>query len=189
MFDVCLTDPPYGVDKANWDGYANFRALIHWFGATIPSKMTAMGTAVVFTSTRFLRDVINAVDLPYRWQFIWSCSNNMIPGDMGFAKYTSALVFSRRESIHTNAQDLRDYPAGTEELKSNGHPTPKPTPLMKYLVRSFSAESSLIVDPFMGSGTTLVAAKDLGRRAIGIEINEKYCEIAANRLSQEVFQW
>jgi len=67
-----------------------------------------------------------------------------------------------------------------------GHPSQKPIRLMLYLIVKFSSEGWLILDPFMGSGTTLRAAKDLGRKAIGIEIEEKYCEIAARRMSQSV---
>jgi len=67
-----------------------------------------------------------------------------------------------------------------------GHPTQKPIRLIRQLVEENSAPNATILDPFMGSGTTLRAAKDLGRRAIGIEIEEKYCEIAVKRLAQEV---
>ncbi len=65
------------------------------------------------------------------------------------------------------------------------HPCPKPEALMLELVRLFSDLGETILDPFMGSGTTLIAAKRLGRLAIGIDIEEKYCEIAAKRLAQE----
>lgn len=77
-----------------------------------------------------------------------------------------------------------------EENVANGsklHPCQKPIALMRWCVRFTSSDT--IIDPYMGSGTTLRAAKDLGRKAIGIEIEEKYCEIAANRLRQEVLQF
>ena len=67
------------------------------------------------------------------------------------------------------------------------HPTQKPLDVMKWCCSFLKLDSeTVIVDPYMGSGTTLRAAKDLGCRAIGIEVNERYCELATNRLRQEV---
>ncbi len=68
----------------------------------------------------------------------------------------------------------------------SNHPAEKPISLIVQLLRDFAQATNVILDPFMGSGTTLVAAKQLGRRAIGIEIEEKYCEIAVRRLAQEM---
>lgn len=66
------------------------------------------------------------------------------------------------------------------------HPSPKPEQVMRRLVEVVTTAGQTVLDPFMGSGTTLRAAKDLGRRAIGIELEERYCEIAAKRCAQEV---
>ena len=66
------------------------------------------------------------------------------------------------------------------------HPNEKPLDFVKAFLAAVSQTGDLVLDPFMGSGTTLRAAKDLGRRAIGIELDERYCEIAANRLRQGV---
>lgn len=74
---------------------------------------------------------------------------------------------------------------GTAKVNRPNHPCPKPEPLMIHLVTDFTDAGETILDPFMGSGTTLVAAKRLGRKAIGIEREEKYCEVAARRLAQE----
>jgi site-specific DNA-methyltransferase (adenine-specific) len=74
----------------------------------------------------------------------------------------------------------------TYNVARGNHPTEKPIGLLRQWIADFTDPGDLILDPFMGSGTTLRAAKDLGRRAIGIEINEQYCEIAVRRLAQEV---
>jgi site-specific DNA-methyltransferase (adenine-specific) len=70
--------------------------------------------------------------------------------------------------------------------QKENHPTEKPVELGSFFIQLHSQEGETILDPFMGSGTTLRAAKDLGRKAIGIEICEAYCEIAALRMRQEV---
>lgn len=69
------------------------------------------------------------------------------------------------------------------------HPTQKPIALMKWILGLKWTPTGTILDPFMGSGTSLVAAKQLNRHAIGIEIEEKYCEIAVRRLAQEVLEF
>lgn len=71
------------------------------------------------------------------------------------------------------------------ECGKHYHPTQKPVALMRWCIRNSKTEG-IVIDPYMGSGPTLRAAKDLGRKAIGIEIEEKYCEIAAKRMAQEV---
>ena len=70
--------------------------------------------------------------------------------------------------------------------KSIAHPCPRPIDAMRYLVQMFCPPGGTVLDPFMGSGTTLVAAKSTGRRGIGIEIEEKWCVLSIDRCRQEV---
>jgi site-specific DNA-methyltransferase (adenine-specific) len=186
--DLVLTDPPYGVNKAEWDKYLDWKMTLKLCGEYIDKKIKENGVLICFTSTRFLADTLTFFKTAYRWQFIWYASNNMIPGDIGFAKYTSALIFSNAKSIHHNLQDLKEYPAGTNELKENFHPTPKPLLIIQYLIDGFTKEGDLILDPFSGSGTTAIACHKMNRRFICIEKEKKYVDLSRQRLKDEQAQ-
>jgi site-specific DNA-methyltransferase (adenine-specific) len=110
-------------------------------------------------------------------------------GDSGSAArffYTAKASGADRGNEAWDALPLLGEPAG--EFR-NEHPTVKPLALMRYLCKLVTPPGGIVLDPFMGSGTTLLAAKHLGRKAIGIELEERYCEIAAKRLAQEVFDF
>ena len=86
------------------------------------------------------------------------------------------------------AEELPLFGESVDEFRTT-HPTVKPVELMRYLCRLVTQPGGVVLDPFMGSGSTLVAAKAEGFRAVGIEIEEKYAEIAAKRLAQDVLDF
>ena len=105
------------------------------------------------------------------------------PGDVG------GHGFARPSHQKEHIQQYTNFPNSLLVIPNEGdtkHPTQKPVALFEYLIKTYTNEGDLVLDNVMGSGTTLVAAKMLGRKATGIEISEKYCKIAKNRLAQEM---
>lgn len=129
-------------------------------------------------------------ELEAKWRFFRVCWLEVVrPHYKGRLMYGSDVAYlfgtppASRKGSHVIPGRFIDADSSG---KQSDHPCPRKINHVAWLVRWWSEPKDVVLDPFMGSGTTLVAAKNLGRRAIGIEIEERYCEMAATRLSQEV---
>jgi site-specific DNA-methyltransferase (adenine-specific) len=190
--DVFVSDPPYGIDggsggdardygKGNYSGeWADTPDYIATVCApTIAAMVPTVRAGAITPGVRCL----NAYPKPSDIGCFWTPAA-ATHGPWGFTTFQPILYYGKDWRAGKGA-----WPSGrlvTEQSERNGHPCPKPLSAWAWLVGKVSQPGETILDPFMGSGTTLRAAKDLGRRAIGIEIEERYCEIAAKRLAQEV---
>lgn len=175
-FDLVLTDPPYGLNSRMQGGT--------WGENAIYKEMRGQeGWDVLITKEYF--DEMFRVS---KEQVIWGGNYYTMPPSRCW------FAWEKNEKMETLADfelawTSLDKPAKMFKERRNPdgkrqHPTQKPLELMRWCLSQFP-DAQKILDPFMGSGTTLVAAKYLNRNATGIEISEKYCEIARKRLSQE----
>lgn len=196
--DVVITDPPYADsthDGARTDSSGKVDNLIDFNSVTSAYLRSTYETIACRRWLVSFTDYHHAIDLentpPSGLRFVrlglWVKPNPapQFTGDRpGMGWEAIAFLHSAHNRLRWNGGGCHSV---FTELKINGgHPTEKPIRLLMRLVRLFSDPSEVILDPFMGSGTTLVAAKNLGRRAIGIEIERKYCDIAIDRLRQGV---
>lgn len=178
--DLVLTDPPYGIGsvwKGGWGhGWENARTLSvlrNEWDDTAPDTDTialvlSKGSEVVIWGGNYF-----ALPISRGW-LIWN------KPERGFTLSEAELAWTTRNNV------MRVWDSPRSDV-GREHPTQKPISLMRWCI-GFFPNAQTILDPFMGSGTTLRAAKDLGRKAIGIELEEKYCEVAAKRMSQTVMQ-
>jgi len=178
--DLVLTDPPYGIERfkkgfgtTRFKGHGAEKNGIEWDVKPMAEQLAIIlqcaPLSVIWGANNF--------DLPTSEYFlVWDKQQTVPNFASAELAYTNIKIPAKvfRYSIHQHNQD-----------SSHEHPTQKPIELMKWCLE-FVPEAQSILDPYCGSGTTLRAAKDLGRKCIGIEIEEKYCEIAARRLGQEV---
>lgn len=197
--DVLVTDPPYGM------GYVSKQRVTGWGG----------NDPIIGDEDTVLRDTALLMWPPYKPGMVfgtWRCpppkdeTHRMIwfkaaagPG-MGDTNFPFGTC---HEDIHIigprsawNREEIgikrtgsvivtHHNPGGTSGPASRyKHPTPKPLDLMEQLLQM--CPKGVIADPFAGSGSTLVAARNMGRKAIGVEVHEPYCEMIARRLSQDV---
>ena len=176
-FDLLLTDPPYGngfaADPTKWRERAGHPPE-RWDDQTFDDLASILRHGKI--------------------QIVWGGNYYTLPpsrGWLAWCKPDAPPSMGGAEFAWTNQDRNTRYlvqSIAATNPERLGHPTQKPLALIKWCLRQFPGVET-VLDPFMGSGTTLVAARQFGYAAVGIEIEERYCEMAAERLAQGVLDF
>lgn len=194
--DLILTDPPYGVsertDRAS-KGRGNLAAALDFPPVAgddepfDPSHLLGFDRVVMFGANHYADRLP-----PASCWVVWDKLDGLRTDKREVGFDDNADVELAWTNIGGPARLIPHRWKGmlkaSERDAGRVHPTQKPVVLMAQII-TWAGRGGLVLDPYMGSGTTLRAAKDLGRKAIGIELEERYCEIAAKRLGQEVLDF
>lgn len=194
LVDLVLTDPPYGIQRdKGFGGAQGFRGqgakidrrqfeLDEWDkkrpAPEVFEALLKLGGLAIIWGGNFFADL-----LPQSTHWIFWDKVQTMPT---FGDGELAWTNSPRTSVKKVVYEWNGL-LGKEEHRV--HPTQKPFKLFSWCIQNYSEERAVVIDPFMGSGTALRAAKELGRYAIGFEKAERYCALAADRLRQEVFRF
>jgi DNA modification methylase len=187
--DVLITDPPYGIDYAsNQVGRFQGQRIANDADVSLRDAVLAdwAGPAAVFGSWKRPRPAATHTILT------WDKGEASGMGDLSVPwrpNTEEIYIIGKGWRGHRGSSVIRDTSvvtwSGDGPSGKRLHPNEKPIPLLRQIIEK-APDHPVVLDPFVGSGTTLRAAKDLGRKAIGIEIEERYCEVAARRCAQDV---
>ena len=200
LVDAVITDPPYGIsdeamvtDRARVGKRSGQSNTWHpdttWDDAINPAWCEAACLAAPliawFGHWRKREEVAQSMRWPLRAEIVWAKDCHVGPPCPVAMRDERLWLFAAKgikgRSFETSVWDVPMIPTWARKY----HKNEKPEALMARAIIFLTDAGETICDPFLGSGTTLVAAKRLGRKAIGVDIDERYCEIAARRLRQE----
>jgi DNA modification methylase len=180
--DLVLTDFPYG-NNTDYGFYQDTELnLVTLVGNVMPLIAQKSKRALITPG------VSNIQLYPkYDWVLSWVTPAGNGSGKWGFCCWQPILAYGADPYLANGLGRRPDTIVKTEVTKITDHPCSKPVDIWQLIMLRGSVKNTdLILDPFLGSGTTAVCAKKLGRKCIGVEISEEYCSIAVKRLAQSV---
>ena len=188
--DLVLTDPPYNAGR-EYDndnlGEFEYMDFTNRYLSECRRLLKDNGNMVIIIGVKYQKPVIMWLfnNMNYCWEFCWWKSNGMLNGKATFSKFEKVLWFSKGEGTYYRQKpeytDVWNIPI-RPQTNDFGHPTPKDIKGINRILHLLSKKDDTILDPFLGSGTTAVACKELKRNCIGIEISPEYFKIAENRI-------
>ncbi len=193
--DLVLTDPPYGVSfKKKGEPYmiGDHINPLPWLYPNLHKILKDDGAVFAFSSMSYVTESLLSFQTYFKLHniIIWDKINPIYPRSKAHFRLQYEPILYGSKGLHNLKNKKSGDVIQCQIPRGNirKHPTQKPVDLIKTILNSTLDTKEIILDPFLGSGTTAYCAKKLGRKCIGIEIEEKYCEIAAKRLSQSVMR-
>ena len=204
-FDLCLTDPPYGIPAGSafvrrggfvvedWSDAGQNVMVDGWLPLVAfndPAYCVEFGNCSPEATVKRIARHEAAGLIPWRQLSIVKRAPTPTPRPTFTSGWETALVsfHGKRQWFGGGATPDRWIGCTPNQLGVGIHPTQKPLEPLVMWMKALTAQTHTVLDPFLGSGTTLVACYRLGRQGVGIEISEEYCELAATRLEQEIAQ-
>jgi DNA modification methylase len=198
--DLVLTDPPYGIGRKYGEHY-NDRHNDYWaWFSPVVAQVIRVGKVVAMHHLLYALKELTSWDWLIAWHKPYGAGARV--GNSPLLPHWEPILLWGIHSLGTKREVLPDWvtcnpapskrtqvgisPRNADDYAGDEHPLPKPIELESKLISRLSDTSAIILDPFLGSGTTAYCAKKLGRKCIGIEIEPKYCQIAVERLRQMV---
>ena len=183
---LAFADPPYNAGVADWD--ENFLWQHDYLSDIAPIVAVTPGISAI-------KDFMQRTDMPYKWSMSYWLSNGMTRGAIGFGNWIYVALFART-SIYRNGQDFEDIewaPKERERLEASitnndnriSHKGRKPLQMMTHIIKLFTEKGQVVVDPFLGSGTTLFVCEKNERKCVGAELSPEYCKEIIGTWEQE----
>lgn len=207
--DLVVTDPPYEIDMHGGGEFIKQRQ--GWQNDMVNSGFIGGFNSEILKECERVLKKMNAyffcsrAQLPMYLDFIrgggyvfdiliWQKTNPIPLFNNHYMIDKEFIVFVRDKNLgfraenYESARTIFTYPINAKDKKRYGHPTIKPLPIVETLIRNSSKEEDIVLDPFIGSGTTAVACLNTNRQYIGYEWNERFFEIAQNRVQEKDYQ-